>query len=217
MTVKRLGLIMNGVTGRMGLNQHLIRSIVAIRDQGGVMLSNGDRVMPDPILVGRDAEKVAALAKRFDIIRHTTDLDKALADKNDEIFFDAATTQARPGLLTKAIEAGLPKRTFDRRFRAATGYSPLAYVQALRVEEAKQLLETGTAPVEAIGREVGYADAASFRRLFRRLAGMTPGDYRRKFHVPRFVGRAATARKPKMKTDARPRPGCALAADRCER
>ena len=106
MTTKRLGLIMNGVTGRMGLNQHLIRSIVAIRDQGGVLLSNGDRVMPDPILVGRDAEKVAALAKRFDIIRHTTNLEAALADKKDEVFFDAATTQARPSLLTKAINAG---------------------------------------------------------------------------------------------------------------
>ena len=58
MTTKRLGLIMNGVTGRMGLNQHLIRSIIAIRDQGGVLLANGDRMMPDPILVGRDADKV---------------------------------------------------------------------------------------------------------------------------------------------------------------
>lgn len=58
MTTQRLGLIMNGVTGRMGLNQHLIRSIVAIREQGGVRLKNGDRVMPDPILVGRSAEKV---------------------------------------------------------------------------------------------------------------------------------------------------------------
>ena len=65
MTTKRLGLIMNGVTGRMGLNQHLIRSIVAIRDQGGVLLGNGDRMMPDPILVGRDAEKVERLAKQL--------------------------------------------------------------------------------------------------------------------------------------------------------
>ena len=65
----------------MGLNQHLIRSIVAIRNQGGVLLANGDRIMPDPILVGRDAEKVGALAKRFDIARVTTDLDKALADR----------------------------------------------------------------------------------------------------------------------------------------
>ena len=55
MTTQRLGVIMNGVTGRMGLNQHLVRSIIAIRDSGGVLLGNGDRMMPDPILVGRDA------------------------------------------------------------------------------------------------------------------------------------------------------------------
>ena len=69
MTTQRLGVIMNGVTGRMGLNQHLIRSIIAIRDQGGVLLSNGDRVMPDPLLVGRDAEKIERLAKQFGVAR----------------------------------------------------------------------------------------------------------------------------------------------------
>ncbi len=83
--------------------------------------------------------------------------------------------------------SGLPKRTFDRRFRAATGYSPLAYVQALRIEEAKQMLESGSAPVDEVGREVGYEDAASFRRLFRRLAGMSPGDYRRRFRIPDYA------------------------------
>ena len=106
MTTKRLGIIMNGVTGRMGLNQHLIRSIIAIRDSGGVLLANGDRMMPDPILVGRDADKVEALAKRFNVQRWTTDLDQALLEPSDTIFFDAATTQARPSLLTKAINAG---------------------------------------------------------------------------------------------------------------
>jgi transcriptional regulator GlxA family with amidase domain len=94
-------------------------------------------------------------------------------------------------------QSGLPKRTFDRRFRAATGYSPLAYIQALRIEEAKQLLETGSAPVEAVAREVGYEDAASFRRLFRRLAGMNPGDYRRKLQPPSLVARAAADAKRK--------------------
>src|SRR6202048_4490485 len=106
MTTKRLGVILSGVPGRMGLNQHLIRSIIAIRDSGGVLLSNGDRMMPDPILVGRDADKVERLAKRFNVARWTTDLDKALTEKSDSIFFDAATTQARPSLLTKAINAG---------------------------------------------------------------------------------------------------------------
>jgi predicted dehydrogenase len=106
MAVKRLGIIMNGVTGRMGTNQHLVRSIAAIRKEGGVALSNGDRVMPDPVLVGRSEEKLSALAEAHGLSRFTTDLDKALADRNDAVFFDAATTQMRPALLAKAIDAG---------------------------------------------------------------------------------------------------------------
>lgn len=86
-----------------------------------------------------------------------------------------------------ARRSGLPKRTFDRRFRAATGYAPLAYVQSLRVEEAKQLLETGSDPVEEVARQVGYEDTPSFRRLFRRLVGMGPGEYRRKFQMPELL------------------------------
>jgi predicted dehydrogenase len=97
---------MHGVTGRMGMNQHLIRSIVAIRKEGGVTLSNGDKVMPDPILVGRNADKIAQLAKSQGIERWTTDLDAALANKDDTVFFDAGTTQMRPTLLAKAIRAG---------------------------------------------------------------------------------------------------------------
>ena len=106
MATHRLGIIMHGVTGRMGMNQHLIRSIVAIRNQGGVTLSNGDKVMPDPILIGRNAEKIEALAKANGIDRFGTDLDKALANKDDTVFFDAGTTQMRPTLLAKAIHAG---------------------------------------------------------------------------------------------------------------
>ncbi len=97
---------MHGVTGRMGMNQHLIRSICAIRAQGGVTLSNGDKVMPDPILIGRNAEKIEALAKAHGIQRWGTDLDKALENKDDTVFFDAGTTQMRPTLLAKAIRAG---------------------------------------------------------------------------------------------------------------
>jgi predicted dehydrogenase len=106
MSTQRLGIIMHGVTGRMGYNQHLVRSICAIRDQGGVMLANGDRVMPDPIVVGRDAEKIAEVAGRHGIDRTTTDLDAALAAREDTIFFDAGSTQMRAGLLSRAIEAG---------------------------------------------------------------------------------------------------------------
>ena len=106
MATRTLGIIMNGVTGRMGLNQHLVRSILAIRDQGGVALPNGDRVMPDPILVGRNAEKIAALARQYGIARSTTDLPAALKNPDDTVFFDAATTQMRADLVTQAIEAG---------------------------------------------------------------------------------------------------------------
>jgi len=106
MSQSRLGIIMHGVTGRMGMNQHLIRSIVAIRAQGGVLLSNGERVMPDPILIGRNAEKMEALAKAHDISRWGTNLEQALANREDTVFFDAGTTQMRPTLLAQAIRAG---------------------------------------------------------------------------------------------------------------
>jgi transcriptional regulator GlxA family with amidase domain len=97
----------------------------------------------------------------------------------------------RPEIVSELVRrSGLPKRTFDRRFKSATGYAPLAYIQALRIEEAKQMLETTATRVDAIAREVGYEDLASFRRLFRRLSGMTPGDYRRKFQMPSFVKQA---------------------------
>jgi predicted dehydrogenase len=106
MATQRLGIIMHGVTGRMGMNQHLIRSIVAIRNQGGVKLSDDSRVIPDPILIGRNADKMEALAKAHNIQRWGTNLDEALASKNDTIFFDAGTTQMRPALLAKALRAG---------------------------------------------------------------------------------------------------------------
>jgi predicted dehydrogenase len=106
MSEKRIGIIMHGVTGRMGTNQHLVRSILEIRKHGGVYLENGTRLMPDPILVGRNAEKVENLARAHGVERWTTDLDRALGDPRDEIFFDAASTQLRPEFLQRAIAAG---------------------------------------------------------------------------------------------------------------
>ncbi len=106
MSDRRIGLIMNGVTGRMGMNQHLIRSIAAIRKDGGVPLKNGDRLMPDPIIVGRNRDKLEALARAHGVTRVSTDLEACLANPDDTIFFDAATTQMRAGLLKKAIAAG---------------------------------------------------------------------------------------------------------------
>jgi predicted dehydrogenase len=103
---RTLGVVMHGVTGRMGTNQHLVRSVAAIRAQGGVLMSDGSRVQLDPILIGRNADKVAALARANGVERWSTDLDGAIADPNNQIFFDAATTQMRPTLLEQAIDAG---------------------------------------------------------------------------------------------------------------
>ena len=106
MAERRLGLIMHGVTGRMGYNQHLVRSILAIREQGGVTLANGDRLMPDPILVGRDGDKLERIARRHGLTRWTTEVGQALANRQDTVFFDAGTTQMRASLLAQAIDAG---------------------------------------------------------------------------------------------------------------
>ncbi len=106
MTVRTVGIIMNGVTGRMGTNQHLIRSIAAIRKQGGVLLSGGDVIMPNPILVGRNENKLRALADAHGIERWSTDLSKCLANPEDEIYFDAQATTLRAESLRAAIQAG---------------------------------------------------------------------------------------------------------------
>ena len=87
-----------------------------------------------------------------------------------------------------AEHSGLNPRTFARRFRAATGYQPIDYVQSLRVEEAKQLLETGETDIDGIAEMVGYDDPASFRRLFKRRIGLTPAAYRRKFQGIATIG-----------------------------
>jgi transcriptional regulator GlxA family with amidase domain len=83
--------------------------------------------------------------------------------------------------------SGLPDRTFKRRFAKATGYSPIAYVQHVRVEAAKLRLERTSEPVDEISYTVGYEYPASFRRLFKRITGVTPGAYRRKLQLPAFA------------------------------
>lgn len=106
MTVRTIGIIMNGVTGRMGTNQHLIRSIVAIRKQGGVQLPSGDVIMPNPILVGRNETRLRALAHAHGIERWSTDLSACLANPEDEIYFDAQATTLRADSIRAAIQAG---------------------------------------------------------------------------------------------------------------
>jgi len=104
--IHKIGIIMNGVTGRMGTNQHLMRSIVPIIQQGGVKLSETEFIMPDPILVGRNPVKLAKLAKMSGIEKTTTDLDSVLDDDNYQIYFDSQTTLRRSDGVKKAIEAG---------------------------------------------------------------------------------------------------------------
>lgn len=104
--MKHIGIILNGVTGRMGTNQHLLRSICAIRDQGGIKINDELTLMPDPILTGRNHNKLAALAKRAGVGRFTTDIDAALADPHNEIFFDASGTLQRAGFVERAVKAG---------------------------------------------------------------------------------------------------------------
>lgn len=101
-----VGIVMNGVTGRMGTNQHLMRSIKAIIDQGGIMLSPHEVIMPDPVLVGRNPVKLANLAARSGIEKWTTDVEAALAEDHNIIYFDAQTTDRRVAAVKRAIELG---------------------------------------------------------------------------------------------------------------
>jgi len=106
MSAHTIGVIMNGVTGRMGLNQHLRRSIHAIIEQGGVRVSETETILPKPLLVGRNAAKLEAISREFGGLPYTTDLDAALNDKDYSIYFDAQTTDRRAAAVRKAIAAG---------------------------------------------------------------------------------------------------------------
>ncbi|HEY4383929.1 MAG TPA: Gfo/Idh/MocA family oxidoreductase [Ktedonobacteraceae bacterium] len=106
MAIRNIGIIMNGVTGRMGTNQHLVRSVLAIREQGGLLLPNGDYLVPDPILLGRNEQKVRQLAQTYGVERWSTDLQACLANPNDTIYFDAQTTSRRADSVRAAMYAG---------------------------------------------------------------------------------------------------------------
>jgi predicted dehydrogenase len=104
--VKTLRIAMNGITGRMGYRQHLVRSILPIRDQGGVLLEDGSRVQVEPILVGRNADKVRELAELHGVEAWSTDPDQLIADDSVDIYFDAQVTSRRASALKSAIANG---------------------------------------------------------------------------------------------------------------
>lgn len=118
MTTRTLRIAMNGITGRMGYRQHLVRSILPIRDAGGVTLEDGTTVQVEPILVGRNEAKVRELAERHGVEHWTTDLDAAITDPTVDIVFDASMTSLRAKTLTKAMQAG--KHVFTEKPTAET-------------------------------------------------------------------------------------------------
>jgi predicted dehydrogenase len=105
-TIHSVGIIMNGVTGRMGLNQHLRRSIYAIIQQGGLSLSDREAIMPKPLLVGRSPSKLEAISKECGDLPWTTDLDDALANPDYSVYFDSQTTDRRADAVRRAVAAG---------------------------------------------------------------------------------------------------------------
>ncbi|HEX6483201.1 MAG TPA: Gfo/Idh/MocA family oxidoreductase [Ktedonobacteraceae bacterium] len=106
MATRDIGIIMNGVTGRMGTNQHLIRSLLAIREQGGLALPGGDVLLPAPLLLGRNAQKVRTLAEKHGVERWSTNLEECLADPSNEVYFDAQSTTLRAESVSQALRAG---------------------------------------------------------------------------------------------------------------
>ena len=132
-TTRTLRIAMNGVTGRMGYRQHLLRSILPIREQGGVELPDGSRVQVEPILVGRNESKLADLAKQHDVAEYTTDLDAMIHAEDTDVVFDAAMTNLRAGTLAKAMKAG--KHVYTEK--------PTAETLAEAIDLARLREETG--------------------------------------------------------------------------
>jgi predicted dehydrogenase len=124
---RSIGIVVNGVTGRMGYRQHLVRSLLAIREQGGVPLAGGGHNWPEPVLVGRDPDKLAAIAAQHGLTEWTTDLDAALARPDVEIYFDSQVTSQREKAIRQAIAAG--KHVYTEK--------PLAESSAASIELAE--------------------------------------------------------------------------------
>ncbi|MGD0897385.1 MAG: Gfo/Idh/MocA family oxidoreductase [Thermoguttaceae bacterium] len=128
MKTHSVGIIMNGVTGRMGTNQHLVRSILAIRRQGGVRIGPDETILPEPILVGRNAAKLKELAETHGVERFTTDLDAVLGDPRYSVYFDALATSLRAANVRRAIAAG--KHIYAEKPTATTAAEALDLARA---------------------------------------------------------------------------------------
>jgi predicted dehydrogenase len=163
MRERRVGIIMNGVTGRMGLNQHLVRSILAIRKQGGVALDDGSALMPDPILVGRNEEKLKAIAGAHGVARWTADLKRALDNPEDTIYFDSGATGQREQNVLQAIAAG--KHVYCEKPLATTLDGALAMARAAEKAGVKQGVVQDKLFLPGIRKLRQLIDAGFFGRI----------------------------------------------------
>lgn len=184
-----------------GVSVHAQRALVVAGEGGRLVMAGGGTSWLDLALylIARSAGVDAAMQvarlnlidwhqigqQPFARLARTRQVDDAVIARCQVWIADHYMDPAPVAALVR--ESGLPERSFKRRFAAATGMSPLDYVHTLRIEEAKQMLEAGDAPIEAIANEVGYEDAAFFARLFRRSVMLTPAQYRKRFRVMRQV------------------------------
>ena len=174
------------------------RALVVAGAHGELISSGASTSWHDLVLylIGREVGPVAAqaISKAFALQRHVDGLAPFIVFDPPRDHGDGVIAAAQAWLDTNAslaapvremvVLSGLSERGFSRRFRAATGYAPLDYVQRARVEQAKRWLERTSQPVEEIAWRVGYEDPSAFRRFFQRIAGITPGQYRRQFGQP---------------------------------
>jgi len=177
---------------------HLEHVLIATGPDGRLMMSGASGAWNDLVLylITREIGPTAAqmVAKYFLLQWHPDGQTPYLRFQANLNHADGAirtaqawmsTNYTRPHAVEEAMRtSGLAERTFKRRFTKATGYAPIAYVQNLRIEEAKRLLERSAAPVDDVSWQVGYEDPAFFRRVFKRITGITPSAYRRKFQMP---------------------------------
>lgn len=163
MSVRTIGIIMNGVTGRMGTNQHLERSILAIRDQGGVAGPDGTVVMPEPLLVGRNESKLRKLSEDHGGLKFTTDLPSALNDANYPVYFDAQTTLRRYEDVKRAIAAG--KHVYCEKPVATTSAEGLELFRRAEAAGVKHGVVQDKLWLPGLRKLKGFIDAGFFGEI----------------------------------------------------
>ena len=181
-----------------GVRLRVEKALLAIGENNQFIMSGASTAWHDLILylISQHAGPTAAqaIAKFFAFQWHDDGLSPYIMfepgmDDGDAVIEETQKWLNKHFSVSSPIEqavrqSGVAERTFKRRFKNATGHTPIEYVQRLRVDEAKRRLERTTAPIDEIGWQVGYEDPTFFRRLFKRLTGVTASAYRRRFRIP---------------------------------